>query len=91
MYLLEIFTSCLAQASDKMRKNLVIGPLVHQLQPLLCPNFEGHQGLLTFFYQNVFGEVLDLLQLSHGRNLKYLVNNGVLKLLGQVINPEEIK
>ena len=35
--------------------------------------------------------VLDLLQLAHGRNLKYLVKNGVLKFLGLVINPEEIK
>ena len=55
-------------------------------------NFEGglHQGLLKFSYQN-FLVVLDLLRLPHGRNLKYLVKNGIFKNWEQVINPEEIE
>ena len=41
-------------------------------------------------YEN-FTKSVDLLQLPHGRNLKYLVKNGVLRFLGRVINPEEIE
>ena len=42
-------------------------------------------------HENLFGVVLDLLQLPHGRNSHYLVKNGVFKIWEQVINPEEIE
>ena len=47
--------------------------------------------MLKFFHEIFFWVVLDLLQLPHGRNSKYLVKNGIFKILERVIDPEEIE
>ena len=42
---------------------------------------------VEIFSKKNFGEVLDLYQLTHGRNFEYLEKNGVLKFLEQVFYP----
>ena len=93
-----------ARKAHKMNQGLFVFAKLEQIQQLIhfyedlslkktifIKVIDKSKSLTFSMYQKVLIAVINLLQLLHSRNMKYLVKNVVLKFLGQVINPEEIK